>query len=338
MSQWEDCVQAIARSDIEFPVLKVVELAQATLESGRGRSALFASFNNPYGMKYRSEMSVLATSATYTDHAGETDEYCDFANFDDMAKAYWVFIDRPVYQGWRGHAATPEAFLRFIAYAGYIGGPYDGTPASRTQKETYISRVTNLFEEANELLAKHWQGGEPRSDRAASRAAFHIGRAHVYAERGENGVAPLQEAAKHLDEADDPDLSAYAAQVRALTTPWQNDAILVEDLELALESVPTGNDDYSNPAISGYLVGRVYGHCELGAGTTGQASLVNDVDLAAERAILLAGEHRCAWEEGAIRHEFGQVTKRIERFGIEKLNLLKPAIDVLMRNYWTQLQ
>ena len=151
MYNWNDFVKVLASIDIEFPHLKVVQLAQAILESARGQSQLFKLHGNPYGMKYRSEMSQIASPIEYDAHDG-IDIYCKFASLEDTVKGYWTFIDRPVYSGWRNKSQTPADFIRFIAFAGYFGGPFNGTEADMIAKEGYISKVLNLILEAERLL------------------------------------------------------------------------------------------------------------------------------------------------------------------------------------------
>lgn len=153
MFNWEDFVKALASTPIEFKALKVIELAQAILESGRGTSDLFKLHGNPYGMKYRPEMSQIAVPIEYQASDG-IDIYCKFANLVNTVKGYWIFIDRPPYQGWRQNNSTPEAYIRFIAYAGYIGGPFNGTEEDKAVKEEYIGKVLRLVPEAKQLLDK----------------------------------------------------------------------------------------------------------------------------------------------------------------------------------------
>lgn len=152
MFDWNDFVQTLKSSRIEFEHLKVIQLAQAILESGRGKSDLFKLHGNPYGMKYRREMAQIADQVIYTDSAGATDLYCEFDTLDEAVKGYWVFIDRLVYSGWRTSNSTPEDYIRFIAYAGYIGGPFDGSGADRKRKEEYVEKILKLVPEAENLL------------------------------------------------------------------------------------------------------------------------------------------------------------------------------------------
>lgn len=152
MYTWESFVSALKDTPIEFAHLKVIQLAQAILESGRGSSDLYRVHCNPYGMKFRREMRSIADQIVYTDSAGETDIYCKFDDPEEAVRGYWQFINRPPYSGWRTSSSTPEDYIEFIAYAGYIGGPFNGTDADRNQKDTYIKKITDLIPEASNLL------------------------------------------------------------------------------------------------------------------------------------------------------------------------------------------
>ncbi len=143
--EWNDFVKTLKEATIEFPHLKKVQMAQAILESGRGGSDLFKLHGNPFGMKFRPEMRSIAIPVSYTDHAGETDIYCKFDNFLDAVDGYWIFINRPPYTGWRNSVSSPEDYIEFIAFAGYIGG-------DNAAKQNYVDKITNLFTQASGLL------------------------------------------------------------------------------------------------------------------------------------------------------------------------------------------
>ena len=99
---------------MDHPGLKPVTFAQWLLESGRGSSPLAAEHLNFGGLKWRPEMTGIATEVTYTDSKGETDAYCRFATMEDFIAGYWRFIGRSPYAGWQGHAQDGGAFVRFI--------------------------------------------------------------------------------------------------------------------------------------------------------------------------------------------------------------------------------
>lgn len=336
MDDWARCLAAISSATIEYPTLKVVQVSQAILESGWGSSRLFQDHRNPYGMKFRRELSAIAKPITYTDHAGEEDQYCEFKDFETTAKAYWLFIDRSVYRGWREHTTSPEAFLRFIAYAGYIGGPFDGTEEDRRNKEKYIGKVLKVFGQARRLLDS-FNETAPEASAASPTAlafmtCFSLGCAKRYAMKGVDGSAWIQKAAQALGRADDVELATYAEQANALASPWVDDAELIEDLIRAIETVRSGDGGYSDCAICGVLLGGLYGHALIDAENASDVSLMDDVHQAAERAILLSSAGRCLWDEQRIREEFGGISSRLEKHGLGKMKLLTPAIDVLVRD------
>lgn len=152
MFTWNNFLQALKQESIEFEHLKVIQLAQAILESGRGQSEIFKLHANPFGMKFRKEMRDIADQVIYTDSAGERDIYCKFDDFEAAVKGYWVFIDRPAYSGWRTSNSTPEDYIRFISYGGYVGGAFDGSERDRKIKEAYIKKVIDLIPQAQSNL------------------------------------------------------------------------------------------------------------------------------------------------------------------------------------------
>lgn len=145
MLTWDSFVETLRTTPVEFEFLKVIQLAQAILESGRGESDLFKLHGNPFGMKYRPEMAEIAEPVLYTDSVGEKDTYCKFRSLEDAVKGYWRFIERSPYEGWKENSRTPQAYIQFIARAGYVGG-------DNQSKEVYIQKVLKLIPEAKKLL------------------------------------------------------------------------------------------------------------------------------------------------------------------------------------------
>ncbi|WP_051503148.1 N-acetylmuramoyl-L-alanine amidase [[Scytonema hofmanni] UTEX B 1581] len=138
--KWQDFIQALKSTSIQYPQLKVAQLAQAIVESGRGTSKLFLQHNNPYGLKWRREMSAIAQSVSYQAHDG-LDSYCKFATLEDAVKGYWLFIAREPYRGWEKYSSSPREYLRFIVDAGYC--PDKG----------YVNKVVSVLPEAQKLLS-----------------------------------------------------------------------------------------------------------------------------------------------------------------------------------------
>lgn len=137
--KWQQFIKVLKSTNIQYPQLKTAQLAQAILESGRGTSELFLTHNNPYGLKWRQEMSAIAQSTHYTAHDG-LDSYCKFQSLEDAVKGYWVFLNREPYRGWEQYNASPKDYLKFIVDCGYC--PDNG----------YVNKVTGFLPEASKLL------------------------------------------------------------------------------------------------------------------------------------------------------------------------------------------
>lgn len=132
-----DLAQRYPAVRIDFPHLKGVTLAQWALESGYGQSALAKEHLNFAGMKWRDVMKPYATPVLYQAHDGR-ENYCKFKTVDDFIKGFWARLDlmKP-YAGWRNHAKTPEAFVKFIAE---IWAP----------KQNYEAKVLELYRKMRE--------------------------------------------------------------------------------------------------------------------------------------------------------------------------------------------
>lgn len=143
-------VSAYRVKQIEFSSLKSITIAQWILESGRGTSLLAREHNNFGGLKWRDELESKVKNiykVHYDEGRGEADKFyfgCKTeAAFLDL---YWAFIERAPYAGWRDEAKkSPEAYLRHIVFAGYVG-------VSDAQREEYVKTVLSLIPEAEKLL------------------------------------------------------------------------------------------------------------------------------------------------------------------------------------------
>jgi hypothetical protein len=140
MSLIENLAEIYTKTDIKYPQLKAVTLAQWMLESGRGTSQLAREHFNFGGLKWRNEMTGFATRIIYQASDG-SDAYCKFASLEAYIKGYWRFLERTPYNGWETRTNTPEAFIEFIAPI------YSGD-------RNYISKIKNLIPEAQALLNK----------------------------------------------------------------------------------------------------------------------------------------------------------------------------------------
>jgi N-acetylmuramoyl-L-alanine amidase len=137
---FEDLVARYKTTNIAFPTLKPVTLAQWILESGRGTSRLAIEHLNFAGLKWRSEMVGFATPVAYEAHDG-LDFYCKFANLDAFIVGYWKFLSRSPYDGWEERAEeSPEAFIRFIG------------PIYNPAGNAYVDQILALVAEATQRL------------------------------------------------------------------------------------------------------------------------------------------------------------------------------------------
>lgn len=127
-------------TEIQYPQLRGVTLAQWMLESGRATSKLAKQHYNFGGLKWRKEMAPYATKIAYEAHDG-VDFYCKFATIDNFITGYWAFLDRSPYSGWEEHVETAEEFIKFI-------GPI------YTPSKKYSDKVLALLPEAEELLSQ----------------------------------------------------------------------------------------------------------------------------------------------------------------------------------------
>jgi N-acetylmuramoyl-L-alanine amidase len=139
---FEELVARYQTTNIPFPTLKPVTVAQWILESGRGTSRLATEHLNFAGLKWRSEMVGFATPVAHEAHDG-LDFYCQFASLDAFIVGYWKFLSRAPYNGWEERAAeSPEAFIHFIG------------PIYNPAGHTYVDQILALVAEATQRLSE----------------------------------------------------------------------------------------------------------------------------------------------------------------------------------------
>lgn len=180
-NQWQRLISYYQKYDDVSTPLKVATLAQWSLESGRGTSALAAQFNNFAGLKFRERMSGHALPVDYTGSDGETTTYCSFESVERFVSGYWFFIASGPYSGWESFRDDGAGFIRHIApkYAADAG---------------YIQKVLALFEYARTMLSA--QALEPASDTGldgatAPRVAVVVG--HNRLSKGAPAGAPINQ-------------------------------------------------------------------------------------------------------------------------------------------------
>lgn len=157
MFSWTDYVRAVATTEQippRYRKLRVVQLAQAIVESARGTSKLFQEAGNPGGLKWRDKIDDNYTEKIthqiwlVTPSEPNGCYWCHWKTAEQAAMGYWRFIGRPnsPYQGWEEYDNDPEGYLQYIWEKGYATDP------------NYVSKVKNVFPEAQSLLDEY--GGE----------------------------------------------------------------------------------------------------------------------------------------------------------------------------------
>lgn len=120
--------------------MKIMNLSQWILESGRASSELSIQANNFGGLKWRNALKGFATKFWYTDWDNKSEFYCKFDDEKQFIKGYWKFIGRSVYSGWEQYANEPEQYLRFLVKRGYC------------TNKNYTQKVLALQNESRTLL------------------------------------------------------------------------------------------------------------------------------------------------------------------------------------------
>lgn len=143
--KFKELVKVYSGMSIEFPHLKPITVAQWMLESGRGTSYLAKEHNNFGGMMHRREMNNWGLNISSVKYTSPSDNipsyYASFGGLADWIAAYWKFIDRVPYGGWRQNCATGTQYIEFIKSRGYAADP------------DYVTKVLALLPEAIELLS-----------------------------------------------------------------------------------------------------------------------------------------------------------------------------------------
>ena len=154
MFSWSEYVRAVATTEEIAPryrSLRIVQLAQAIVESARGSSKLFQEGGNPYGMKWRDRLdenyAAKITDKIWLETPSEPhgSDWCQWKTAERAAIGYWRFIDRPnsPYAGWEAYAKDPEGYLQHIWKRDYATDP------------NYFSKVKRVFPEAQSLLEEY---------------------------------------------------------------------------------------------------------------------------------------------------------------------------------------
>jgi uncharacterized FlgJ-related protein len=125
-------------TEIEFPQLKGISLAQWAVECGWGTSDLAKLHRNYAGMKWRPQMNEYATPVEYAAHDGK-ERYCKFPDDGFFIQGYWARYDMlSAYSGWRAAAKDPYTFFNFVGPV-WLG-------LTKKQNQEYVRKVLGVFE------------------------------------------------------------------------------------------------------------------------------------------------------------------------------------------------
>jgi len=153
---FNELITAIHDTEIKYPHLKAVMLAQCMLETGRSTTELAVKYNNPAGMKWREEMVGYAEQVyveTESEPSGGAD-FCKFANAKAGVIGYWKFLSRSPYAGWEDHVGNAADFLQYIGRIWCAAG-YTDSWIFRHGNKNYDQYIMDfLYQEALEHLGK----------------------------------------------------------------------------------------------------------------------------------------------------------------------------------------
>lgn len=125
-------------TEIEFPHLRAISLAQWAVECGWGKADLARLHRNYAGMKWRTQMNEYATPVSYEAHDGK-ERYCKFADDGLFIQGYWARYDiLSAYSGWRAAAKDPITFINFVGPI-WLG-------LTKQQNQEYVRKVLGVYE------------------------------------------------------------------------------------------------------------------------------------------------------------------------------------------------
>lgn len=117
LTPWEAFIAALKTTTSIPASIKSAVLAQAIVETGRGKSALAVEHFNFHGMKWRVEMGDIGAASVevpVTSEASGKALFCAFRTPADAVAGYWRFLQRAPYVGYDKHTISAVAFLRFV--------------------------------------------------------------------------------------------------------------------------------------------------------------------------------------------------------------------------------
>lgn len=133
-----DLAAIYAQTEIEFPELKEITLAQWCIESAWGNSRAAREETNFAGMKWRDgdrKFCGKPSDKSGFDGYEHGVRYTHFPTKVDFINAYWARLDEvSAYRGWRKHTQGPVEFI------GAIGPPWVGY-----NTDAYVSNVISTW-------------------------------------------------------------------------------------------------------------------------------------------------------------------------------------------------
>lgn len=143
--RFEELCRYYAGVAVEFPDLKDITFAQWALETGYGKSILATRHLNFGGMKWRKEMAKYGQPVPYKASHDPQDskkgqgKYCSFNSLERFVQAYWAWLERWPYKGWRSRADNPTDFMSFV------GAKWAPTGAGQSdQNDGYARKINNV--------------------------------------------------------------------------------------------------------------------------------------------------------------------------------------------------
>lgn len=131
---WSELTRVYCETDVPFPALRLVTLAQWAVESNWAMSDLAKRYNNFAGLKYRRRrMFLYARPVRYSARSDGPQVYCRFRDVRSFVRGYWAFIDNGPYRGWRDHGHDPMGFVNHLKGCGYA------------EDAQYIETVTRVY-------------------------------------------------------------------------------------------------------------------------------------------------------------------------------------------------
>lgn len=133
-----ELIEVYQVTDIEFPHLKAMSLAQWALESGWGLSDLAQQCDNYAGMKWGTAMKDYGKPRPYVDWQGKEDPYVKFFNKGAFIEGYWARYDLiSAYDGWRDHVDTADKWIEFVGPI-WVG-------MSPLHNKKYVNNVKRIY-------------------------------------------------------------------------------------------------------------------------------------------------------------------------------------------------